>query len=88
MTGSDAQIEAIEELREHFKLSTEELKKFGNDLRQEMEKGLKSDKTEMNMLPSFIFRHPTGQETGEYLGLELSGKVLSSDILYITHSIL
>ncbi|KAI9364559.1 hypothetical protein BD770DRAFT_406592 [Pilaira anomala] len=73
MTGSDAQIEAVEELREHFKLSTEELKKFRNDLRQEMEKGLKSDKTDMNMLPSFIFRHPTGQETGEYLGLELSG---------------
>ncbi|GAA5798651.1 hypothetical protein HPULCUR_004056 [Helicostylum pulchrum] len=73
LTGSDAQIEAVEELREHFKLTTEELKKFRDDLRHEMKKGLKSDQSNMSMLPSWIFRHPTGQETGEYLGLELSG---------------
>lgn len=74
MTGSDAQIEAIEELRHHFKLSTDELKKFRDDLRAEMELGLKSDKSNMGMLPSWVFKHPTGQETGEYIGLELSGK--------------
>ncbi|KAI7893673.1 uncharacterized protein EV154DRAFT_501145 [Mucor mucedo] len=73
MTGSDAQIEAIEELRHHFKLSTDELKKFRDDLRAEMELGLKSDKSNMGMLPSWVFKHPTGQETGEYIGLELSG---------------
>jgi hexokinase len=40
-----------------------------------MEVGLKTDaQSNMAMLPSFIFKHPTGQETGEYLGLEVSGK--------------
>ena len=73
-TGTDAQIEAIEELRQHFKSSTEELKQFRDNLRREMDIGLKSDESNMAMLPSWIFKHPTGQETGEYLGLELSGK--------------
>ncbi|KAG2204403.1 hypothetical protein INT46_006195 [Mucor plumbeus] len=72
-TGTDAQIEAIEELRQHFKSSTEELKQFRDNLRREMDIGLKSDESNMAMLPSWIFKHPTGQETGEYLGLELSG---------------
>jgi hexokinase len=75
--GTDAQIEAIEELRRHFVLSTEELKQFRDDLRREMDIGLKSDGSNMAMLPSWIFKHPTGQETGEYLGLELSGKFFS-----------
>lgn len=74
MTGTDAQIEAVEDLRQHFKLTTEELKQFRDDLRHEMDTGLKSEGSNMAMLPSWIFKHPTGQETGEYLGLELSGK--------------
>ncbi|KAI8885943.1 hexokinase, partial [Backusella circina FSU 941] len=65
--------EAIEELRDHFKLSTDELKQFRDDLRSEMEMGLKAKKSHMAMLPSWICKHPTGQEIGEYLGLELSG---------------
>ncbi|CAO3654485.1 unnamed protein product [Mucor hiemalis] len=73
MTGTDAQIEAVEDLRQHFKLTTEELKQFRDDLRHEMDTGLKSEGSNMAMLPSWIFKHPTGQETGEYLGLELSG---------------
>ncbi|KAI9472254.1 MAG: hypothetical protein EXX96DRAFT_583422 [Benjaminiella poitrasii] len=73
MTGTEAQIEAVEELRNHFKLSTEELKQFRDALRQEMDNGLKSNDSYMDMLPSWVFKHPTGQETGEYLGLELSG---------------
>lgn len=73
MTGTDAQIEAVEDLRQHFKLTTDELKQFRDDLRHEMDKGLKSEGSNMAMLPTWIFKHPTGQETGEYLGLELSG---------------
>ena len=73
-TGSDAQIEALEELRQHFKLSTDELKKFRDDMRHEMEVGLKSEASNMAMLPSFITKRLLGSETGEYIGLELSGK--------------
>lgn len=83
-TGSDAQIEAVEELRHHFKLSTDELKQFRDDLRREMDIGLKSDESNMAMLPSWIFKHPTGQETGEYLGLELSGKYTEREYMRIT----
>lgn len=74
VAGSDAQIEAVEELRQHFKLTTDELKQFRDDMKREMQTGLKSDGSNMAMLPSWICKHPTGQEMGEYLGLELSGK--------------
>lgn len=83
MTGTDAQIEAVDELREHFKLSTEELIQFRDDLRREMDIGLKSEDSNMAMLPSWIFKHPTGQETGEYLGLEISGKDFFMSILCV-----
>lgn len=79
MTGTDAQIEAIDELRGHFKLSTEELIQFRDSLRCEMDIGLKSENSNMDMLPSWIFKHPTGQETGEYLGLEISGKMMMNN---------
>ncbi|KAI8094874.1 hexokinase-domain-containing protein [Gilbertella persicaria] len=72
-TGTDAQLEAIDDLRQHFKLTDEELKRFRDDLRVEMDHGLKSHESNMAMLPSWVFKHPTGQETGEYLGLELNG---------------
>ncbi|KAI8366258.1 hexokinase-domain-containing protein [Blakeslea trispora] len=71
-TGTDAQIEAIDDLRQHFKLTDEELKHFRDNLREEIDHGLKSHDSNMAMLPSWVFKHPTGQETGEYLGLELS----------------
>lgn len=76
LTGTDAQIKAVEELRSQFELSTEQLIEFRNGLSRAMDVGLKSDDpSNMAMLPSFIFKHPTGQETGEYLGLEVSGKI-------------
>lgn len=75
LSGTEAQLEAVEELKNHFKLSTDELKQFRDDLRHEMNIGLKTNNTTtMDMLPSYVSTHPTGQETGEYLGLEISGK--------------
>ncbi|KAG0748704.1 hypothetical protein G6F57_004120 [Rhizopus arrhizus] len=71
--GTDDQHAAMEELKGHFKLTTEQLKTFRDNLIQEMNTGLQSHESNMAMLPSWIFRHPTGQETGEYLGLEISG---------------
>ncbi|OBZ80939.1 hypothetical protein A0J61_11012, partial [Choanephora cucurbitarum] len=71
-TGTDAQMEAIDDLRQHFKLTDEELKHFRDSLRKEIDHGLQSHDSHMAMLPSWVFKHPTGQETGEYLGLELS----------------
>ncbi|KAG1469301.1 hypothetical protein G6F56_003329 [Rhizopus delemar] len=71
--GTDDQNAALDDLQSHFNLSTEQLTKFRDNLIQEMETGLNSHESNISMLPSWVFKHPTGQETGEYLGLEISG---------------
>lgn len=73
-TLQDAQQQAIEELSQEFFLSSQQLKDLAERFKSEMEHGLESDDASVPMLPSWITRHPTGQETGEYLGLEVSGK--------------
>jgi hexokinase len=76
---STAQAHAVEELCSYFQLSTQALKEFGADLSSEMTYGLNSKDANMAMLPSWIYKRPTGEETGEYLGLELNGKVLDQE---------
>lgn len=66
--------DAIEELEDQFELSTDSLKKVAHCFREEMNRGIQHEKANVPMLPSWIMQHPTGQESGEYLGLELSGK--------------
>lgn len=73
-TLQDAQQQALEELSQEFLLSSQQLKDIAKHFKDEMEHGLQSDDASVPMLPSWITRHPTGQETGEYLGLEVSGK--------------
>ncbi|KAI9310652.1 hexokinase-domain-containing protein [Dichotomocladium elegans] len=65
--------EAIDELTRDFTLSTDTVKRMAHHLREEMDLGLVQDGANMPMLPSWICHHPTGQEKGEYIGLELSG---------------
>ncbi|KAI8142340.1 hexokinase-domain-containing protein [Fennellomyces sp. T-0311] len=72
MTADDRR-SALDELIRQFELPTDKLKTVAEYLRQEMDRGLKTDKSNVPMLPSWITRHPTGQEVGEYIGLELSG---------------
>jgi hypothetical protein len=76
---STAQAHAVEELCSYFQLSTQALKEFGADLSSEMTYGLNSKDANMAMLPSWIYKRPTGEETGEYLGLELNGKALDQE---------
>ncbi|KAI7877075.1 hexokinase-domain-containing protein [Mucor mucedo] len=70
-----AKKEAIQDLESKFDLSTDQLRKLSLLLQNEMKSGLKKCDIECNvpMLPSWIFSHPTGQEQGEYIGLDLSG---------------
>lgn len=67
---------AIHHLESQFDLSTDQLRKLSQLLQDEMKAGLKKCDIECNvpMLPSWIVRHPCGQERGEYIGLDLSGK--------------
>lgn len=71
-----AKKEAIQDLESKFDLSTDQLRKLSLLLQNEMKSGLKKCDIECNvpMLPSWVFSHPTGQEQGEYIGLDLSGK--------------
>lgn len=66
---------AIRHLERQFDMNTDQLKRISTLLQAEMETGLKrADDCNCPMLPSYITRHPSGQEKGEYLGLDLSGK--------------
>lgn len=67
--------DALQELVAQFELPPSKLKEIAHHLRKEMDLGLKTDDANVPMLPSWIMRHPTGQETGEYIGLELSGNI-------------
>ncbi len=67
---------AMRHLEKQFDMNTSQLKRISELLQREMETGLHTTAEDCNvpMLPSFITRHPSGQERGEYLGLDLSGK--------------
>ncbi|KAG2217434.1 hypothetical protein INT45_000708 [Circinella minor] len=72
----DDKKQAIDELIHQFDLSTDQLKIIAHYLSKEMDYGLKKNSTNVPMLPSWITRRPTGQEVGEYMGLELSGSTI------------
>ncbi|KAI7862367.1 hexokinase-domain-containing protein [Spinellus fusiger] len=67
------QTEALGLLHQEFKLSAEELKDLAQHMVVEMGKGLQSHNSNVPMLLSYVRHHPTGQEKGEYLALEVSG---------------
>lgn len=74
---------AIHELEEKFNLTTDELRRVSKLLEDEMKVGLEEYNTESNvpMLASWITSHPSGQEKGEYLGLDLSGNTNLTKLL-------
>lgn len=68
----------LRSLEKQFNLNTDQLRKVSELLQDEMKDGLSRCDRSCNvpMLPSWIVSHPTGQEVGEYIGLDLSGKFL------------
>ncbi|KAI8087225.1 hexokinase-domain-containing protein [Thamnidium elegans] len=68
----------LRSLEKQFDLNTEQLRKVSKLLQDEMKNGLaKCDRScNVPMLPTWIVSHPTGQEVGEYIGLDLSGSNL------------
>jgi hypothetical protein len=72
--GSKEQIDAVRALVDEFYIPGDQLRKISSNLVKQMEEGLKRNDTCVPMLPSWIVSHPTGQETGEYLALDLSGE--------------
>lgn len=78
--NDEAKDAAVRDLEKQFNLTTDQLKRVSELLQCEMRTGLKVCDISCNvpMLPSWITRHPTGQEKGEYMGLDLSGKYNTS----------
>lgn len=78
--NDEAKNAAVRDLEKQFDLTTDQLKKVSELLQCEMRAGLKVCNINCNvpMLASWITRHPTGQEKGEYMGLDLSGKYNTS----------
>jgi hexokinase len=74
--GTKEQVQLLEELKSQFTITTDMLKQVATELRARMDEGLTTTGSCVPMLPSWITHHPTGQETGEYLGLELTGSVI------------
>ena len=73
--GDLMQQNAIDEILEKFQVSEEKLNKLMHGVGYEMKNGLKSNKpsNDLKMIPSFVVGHPTGNEKGTYLALEISG---------------
>jgi hexokinase len=72
--GVEDQLIAMKQIAEEFHIPSEKLTKISAHLSRQMTEGLEQNDTSVPMLPSWIDSHPTGQETGEYLALDLSGK--------------
>ncbi|RCH82330.1 glucokinase, partial [Rhizopus stolonifer] len=71
----EAKEAALRDLESQLDLTTDQLKKLAQTLKDDMNIGLQQCDTDCDipMLPSWITRRPTGQEKGEYIGLDLSG---------------
>ncbi|KAI9365895.1 hexokinase-domain-containing protein [Pilaira anomala] len=68
----------LRSLEKKFELHTNQLRTVSKLMLEEMKFGLTrcDEKCNIRMLPSWVLRHPTGQEEGEYIGMDLSGSTL------------
>ncbi|KAI8826230.1 hexokinase-domain-containing protein [Fimicolochytrium jonesii] len=64
---------ATQRLERQFTISTAMLHNLVKAFIRDMERGLKRDNAVMKMIPSYVIRRPTGDETGTYLALDLGG---------------
>ena len=98
----------VRDVLRQFELSDEQLRRVMANLNTEMTNGLKSDdrvttNNDLAMFPTFVHHGPSGQESGEYLVVDLGGsnfrvshvKIegrnrmrLSNKIFLIPHSLL
>ncbi|KAJ3055669.1 glucokinase [Rhizophlyctis rosea] len=60
-------------LEKEFTVSGQRLQTLVRHMVQEMKKGLAADGHQLKMIPSFVVRRPTGNETGSVLALDLGG---------------
>ncbi|CAG8662025.1 514_t:CDS:2, partial [Acaulospora colombiana] len=71
--ASQEQLTAIEEITRELELNAEKSMEIRNHFMMELNKGLENYGQNLAMVPSFVTRRPTGQETGTFLALDLGG---------------
>ncbi|KAJ3167875.1 hexokinase A [Geranomyces variabilis] len=64
---------ATQRLEREFTISTSMLHNMVKAFIRDMERGLKRDNAVMKMIPSYVIRRPSGDESGTYLALDLGG---------------
>jgi hexokinase len=84
--GAEEQVKAVQALIDEFYIPADKLRKLSANLVKQMEEGLQKNDSSVPMLPSWITSHPTGQETGEYLALDLSGKLALTSTRMFFHA--
>ena len=67
----------VKQILQPFELTDEQLRRVMANLNTEMTNGLKTigdtDKNDLAMFPTYVHHGPSGQETGEYLVVDLGG---------------
>ncbi|CCH42795.1 Hexokinase [Wickerhamomyces ciferrii] len=63
----------IEKIEEILTVSPETLKKITAHFITELEKGLSKEGGNIPMIPGWVLEYPTGEETGDYLAIDLGG---------------
>ncbi|KAM3160348.1 Phosphotransferase [Lachancea thermotolerans] len=66
-------MEQIQSLEEQFTVSGEKLKEVTKHFVGELNKGLSKKGGNIPMIPGWVMEFPTGQETGDYLAIDLGG---------------
>ncbi|KAI9100401.1 hypothetical protein DFS34DRAFT_614486 [Phlyctochytrium arcticum] len=70
----DTQFEStIQRLEREFTINTSMLHNLVKAFTRDMERGLKRENSVIKMIPSYVERRPSGDETGTYLALDLGG---------------
>lgn len=68
-----ALLEEISEIEELLTVSPESLQKITKHFISELDKGLSEKGGNIPMIPGWVLSFPTGQETGDYLAIDLGG---------------
>lgn len=68
--------EHVASISSQFSLSTDKLQSIQEEFIQAMRYGLAHTDGDLAMIPTFVTGHPTGQEVGSYLAIDLGGSNL------------
>ena len=63
----------VAELQREFGVSTDDLREVMTSMTRRMWEGLAREDGQLKMIPTYVTHLPTGEETGDFLALDLGG---------------